>query len=1037
MKRLRVVSSMGIALLPAMLLWLPAVAWAQSVTTGSLAGSVTDESGGVLPGVTVEAVHEPTGTRYAATTEAEGRFAIFGVRVGGPYSIVARLSGFQDEKRSNLSVSLGENRTVDFTLKVAALTETVEVSAEVASIINPTSTGPADNVSQETLENLPTLGRGLEDFARLSPYFDAKGSGDGTDRTVIAVAGRNNRYNNIQIDGAVNNDLFAISDSSAPGNLSGGQPISLDAIQELQLLVSPYDVRQGGFTGGGINAVTRSGANSFQGTAYYFLRNDSFTGDGPDERPIAPFDDKQFGASLGGPIVKDTAFFFANVDFGRRETPVGFSADGGSGQPWGHEAEVQRFVSILGSRYNYDPGGLEEFIRATDSDKVFTRLDFNLSPKHRLTVRHNYIKGVTDVGFPSSRTYYFPDNFYQPHENINSSVAQLNSTFGSAVNELRLTYQRLRTVSDGPTRFPQVIVDLADGSQVRAGRENFRAANELDQDIFELTNDLTFIRGDHHLTVGTHNEFFEFRNYFIRDNMGNYRFSSLDNLEAGFAQQYDHSFSATSDPFQAARFKVNQLGFYAGDVWRMRPHFTLTGGVRVDVPSFPDEPTANPASVANFGFATDVAPSPLLWSPRAGFNWDLRGDATQQLRGGLGLFSGRTPYVWLSNQYGNTGIEFSRIGASFNTANLIPFVPDPDNQPRVVVGAASGTFRNEIDVVDPDYEFPQVLRTNLAYDRKLGVWGLIGTAEFFYSRSLKDIDYQNLNLRPGGQTRQDGRPIFTRVNTQFSDVILLTNTSKGSQWTALLRLERPFSEGLYLSASYLYGRSKSVNDGGSSQAASNWGNVYVPGDPNHAPLSRSNFDPGHRINLAVSYDFKIGAVNTTASIFYNGQSGRPYTFIFNGDANGDGRTTNDLLYVPSGPDDVILRNGTWDQLNAFIEGDAALRDHRGQIVSRNAGRAPWSDGVDLRLAARIPTAKSVRFEVTADVLNVLNLLNSDWGVVDLATFNDLNPIRFAVDAPTGKYVYDLVTINSSTFRKFDRDDLRSRWQAQLGLRVRF
>jgi hypothetical protein len=1037
MKPLKDISSLWSAVLAAAVLALPGGAQAQSVTTGSLAGRVTDESGGVLPGVLVEAVHEPTGTRYSATTEAEGRFVIFGVRVGGPYSVTATLSGFQEERRSNLGVGLGEQRTLDFALKVAALTETVEVTAEAASIISPTNTGPADNVSQETIENLPTLARGLEDFARLSPYFDAKGSGDGTDRTVIAVAGRNNRYNNIQIDGAVNNDLFAISDSSAPGNLSGGQPISLDAIQELQLLVSPYDVRQGGFTGGGLNAVTRSGANSFQGTAYYFLRGDGLTGDGPDDRPIAPFDDKQFGASLGGPIVKDTAFFFANVDFGRRETPIGFSASGTSGQPWGHTAEVQRFVDILGSRYNYDPGGLDEFIRETDSDKVFARLDFNLTPRHRLTVRHNYIKGVTDLGFTSSRTYYFPDNFYQPHENHNSTVAQLNSTFGAGVNELRLTYQRLRTVSDGPTRFPQVIVDLADGSQVRAGRENFRMANELDQDILELTDDFTFIRGNHNLTVGTHNEFFKFRNLFIRDNMGSYRFSSLDNLEAGFAQQFDYSFSATSDPLQAARFKVNQLGFYVGDVWRMRPNLTLTAGLRADIPSFPDDPTANPAAEAVFGFATDVAPSPLMFSPRVGFNWDPRGDAKQQVRGGVGMFSGRTPYVWLSNQYGNTGIEFTRIGASFSTLNQIPFVPDPDNQPRVVVGAASGTFRNEVDVIDPDYEFPQVLRTNLAYDRDLGVWGLIGTAELFYSWTLKDIDYQNLNLVPTGQTRQDGRPIYRRNNTLFSDVILLTNTDAGSQWTGLLRLERPFKGGLYLSASYLYGESKAVNDGGSSQAASNWGNVYMPGDPNHVPLARSNFDPGHRVNLAVSYDFKIGKVGATASVFYNGQSGRPYSFVFNGDANGDGRTANDLLFVPSGPDDVIVRNGTWEQLDAFIAGDHALSGHRGQILPRNAGRAPWSNAMDLRLAAKIPTVRNVRLEVTADVLNFLNLLNSDWGVVDLATFNDLNPIRFAVDPATGKYVYDLVTINSPTFRKFDRDDLRSRWQAQLGFRVRF
>lgn len=1011
--------------------------FAQSSTTGALAGVVTDESGGVLPGAAVSAEHEPTGTRYSAMTDAQGAFNILNVRAGGPYTVSATLSGFQEREEDDVFVRLGEVARLDFRLPLATLAEAVEVTASAGEIISPSATGPADSVSQEAIENLPTVARGLEDFARLSPYFDAKGSGDGTDRAVLAVAGRNNRYNNIQIDGAVNNDLFAISDSSAPGNLSDGQPISIDAIQELQLLVSPYDVRQGGFTGGGVNAITRSGTNSFHGTAYYFFRNDRFVGDGPDERPIAPFDDSQFGASLGGPLLRDKAFFFANIDFGRRESPSGFSADGSTGQAWGREAEVQRFVSILSNRYGYDPGGLSEFIRNIESDKVFGRVDFNLNQSHRLTVRHNYIKGVTDRGFPSSRTYYFPDNWYQPHENNHSSVAQLNSTFGSVVNELRVTYQRLRLVQDGPTRFPFVRVDLADGAVLRAGREQFRHANQLDQDIVELTNDATFRWGNHLVTVGTHNEFFKFRNLFIRDNLGSYRFSSLDNLEVGFAQSYDHSFSATSDPQQAARFKVNQFGFYVGDVWRATPRLTLTLGARLDVPSFPDEPTRNPASEASFGFRTDVAPSPKMFSPRAAFNWDVEGNASSQLRGGLGVFTGRPAYVWVSNQYGNTGIEFTRIGASFNTANRIPFVADPDNQPRVVTGARGSAFTNEIDVVDPDFKFPQVLRTNLAYDRKLGLWDLVGTVELFYSWTLKDIDYANLNFAPTGQTRSDGRPIFARVNRQFSDVVLLRNTDEGSQWTALAKLERPFRNGVYLSASWLYGESESVNDGTSSQAASNWGFAFTPGDPNNVPLARSNYDPGHRINAAVSYDFRMGKVNAVASLFYNGQSGRPYAYIYNGDANGDGRTGNDLIFVPAGPDDVIIRNGTWEQLDAFIEGDDALRDRRGAIVPRNAGRAPWTDTVDFKLAVKVPTGGGVRLEVTADLLNVLNLIDSSKGVVDIASFNDLNPIRFSADAATGKYIYDLATINSATFRKFNRDDLRSRWQAQLGARLTF
>jgi hypothetical protein len=1025
--------ALGVAV--ALFLAAPPALRAQGVTTGAFAGSVSDQTGGALPGATVEAVHDPTGTRYSATTDAEGRFTLLNVKAGGPYSVSVALSGFKSEKLERVFVALGEQRAVTFKLQVEAVTETVEVTSEVSSLITPSATGPGANVSQDAIETLPTLARGLEDFARISPYFVASGESNGP--TSLSVAGRNNRYNNIQIDGAVNNDLFGLADSGTPGGQAETQPISIDAIQELQLVVAPYDVRQGGFSGGGVNAITRSGTNTWSGTAYYFTRSEGLVGDGPDERPIAEFGNKQFGASLGGPIVRDKAFFFVNGDLGRRDQPSGYSIST-SGQQFGRDAEADRFLSILQTRYGYSPGGKEEFIRGTDNDKVFARLDFNLNDRHRLTLRHNFINAESDIGFPSSRLYLFPDNFYRFRDKTNSTVAQLNSTFGaSMVNELRVTVQRVRDNRDGPADFPQVLVDVSGGGQLRAGREQFSTANSLDQDIIELTDDFTIQRGDHVITLGTHNEFFKFRNLFIRDNMGTYRFASLDLFEQGFAQQFDHSFSATSDPEQAARFKVNQFGFYAGDVWRVRPNLTLNLGVRLDIPSFPDEPTANPAAVANFGFGTDVVPSPLMFSPRAGFNWNVDGEGKSQLRGGLGLFSGRTPYVWLSNQYGNTGIEFTRVGASFNAANRIPFVADPDAQPKTVTGAGAGSFSNEIDVIDPDYKFPQVLRTNLGYDRELGVWGLFAGVEVFYSRSLKDIAYANLNLAQTG-TRPDGRPLFARPQRSFSDVILLKNTDEGRQWSVSGKLERPFRNGLYASASWLYGETKTVNDGTSSQAASNWGFNYTPGDPNDVPLQPSRFSVGHRVNLAVSYDWKITSrFNLLLSAFYNGQSGRPYTFIYNGDFNGDGRTGNDLIYVPA-PNDPLVTfiNGTADDFERYAAADDALSKNRGRILERGAGRSPWTNQLDVRGALGIP-ASSLKFEITFDVFNVLNLLNKDWGVVDYATFNDVNPFRSPAIDSQGRMVYDLSTINGASYVKFDRDDLRSRWQGQLGLRVRF
>ncbi len=1013
---------------------------AAQVTTGALSGTITDQSGAVLPGASVEAIHVPTGTRYSAVSGTDGRYLILNVRAGGPYSVTVTMSGFKAETQQGLQVALGEERSVPFRLSLESVTESIEVVGQ-SSIINPANTGPTSNVSQETIDKLPTIGRGLDDFARLNPYFASVAIG-GTLTNSISVAGRNNRYNNIEIDGAVNNDLFGLAANGAPGGQADTQPIALDAIQEVQLLVAPYDVRQGGFSGGGVNVITKSGTNDYAGTAYWFTRNQAFVGDGPQNRPFGDFKDNQFGASFGGPIQKDKAFFFANAELQRRNVPNGFAVGGSTGQDFGHAADAARFRSILQNTYGYDPGDpTQEFEKQTRNNKIFARVDFNLSPTQRLTIRNNYIDGVNDLyGTSNSSTLFnFPDHPYQFNSKTNSTVAQLDSTFGATMaNEVRLTYQRIRESRGHDTNFPQVTVRLPDGTSMVAGTEQFSAANALDQDIVELTDDFTINKGAHSITIGTHNEFFKFRNLFIRDNFGTYQFSSLDNLQAGIAQQYDYSFSVTSDPQLAAKFKINQIGFYAGDMWHVAPHFTLTYGARLEKPFFPDKPTANPASVAAFGFATDVAPAPTMFSPRAGFNWDVTGTGKRQVRGGLGIFSGRTPYVWLSNQYGNTGIEFQRIGASFNTANKVPFVADPNAQPRVVTGASAGSFTNEVDLVDPNYTFPKVFRGNLAYDHDLGVFGLVGTVEFLGSKTLEDIDYSNLNRVPSGQTLFDGRPIFTRLVPALSDAVFLTNTTKGSQWSLSGKLERPFRDGFFVSASYIYGRAKSVNDGTSSQALSNWRFVYVPGDINNPPLADSNFDVRHRVNIAASYELKLlRQLHPVVSLFYNGQSGLPYSVLFNTDVNADGTIGNDLLFVPRNVSDVVVTGGTPQQLDDFINGDNGLSQHRGEIAPRNSSRLPWTNRLDFRLALDAPWGKR-KLEVTMDVLNILNLLDSSWGTFQFTPNQDIAPIQYGgLDKATGKPIYNIATLASPTFSKFTIDDLRSRWQAQLGFRVRF
>ena len=910
------------------------------VTNGSLSGRVQNAQQEGVSGASVIAIHLPSGTTYETTSRADGRFAILNMRVGGPYSVTVAYTGtgtaaFAPETVENVEINLGVGTDLTIDVKPIAVTETVTVIAEASSVFTPSRVGTAENVSQAAIENLPTISRSLTDFARTSPFFVQTEINANQD-SALAVAGRNTRYNNMQIDGAVNNDVFGLAESGTPGGPAGTQPVSIDAIQELQLVVSPVDVRQAGFSGGGINAVTKSGSNSFKGSAFYYFRDQGLVGNGVDDRPIATFNDKAGGATIGGPIKKNTAFFFGSFEMGRRDTPSGYSIDGSSGVSFGRQAEAQRFQEILQRRYNYNPGGIDEYIRVTDSDKILVKGDFNLGT-HQLTIRHNYVDGLNDIGTQSATTYNFPDNFYRFNSSTNTTVAQFNSTFSSMFNELRFTSQVIRDKRTTDTQFPQITVRLPGGANFEAGTENFSAANELDQDVWELTDDLTIVRGTHTIIVGTHNEFFTFRNLFIRDNNGSYVFEGLDNLEAGFGQQYDYSFSLTGDPLFPARFKVRQLGFYAGDQWRAANNFTLSYGLRFDTPRFPDKPTANPQSVALYGYATDVVPDDYTLSPRAGFNWDISGSGSerQQVRASIGYFGGRTPYVWLSNQYGNTGIEFRRLAVPFNTVNRVAFVPDPDNQPTNVGGAAS----NEIDVIDPEYSYPKTIRGNVAYDRGLP-FGLVGSAELLFSKSSQDIDYQNVNLLQTS-TRPDGRPFYGRINTTFSDVVLLTNTDQGNAWNLAFKVDRPFRDGWMASGSYMFGRSQTVNDGGSSQARSNWINTYSPGNINEVPLAVSNFDPKHRLTLTGSYMFNFERVRVTTSMYFNGQSGRPYAYAYNSDVNGDAGTGNDLLYIPQ-PGEATFTNGTYDDLMNFINAgnctDAGTTV--GSIVERNSCRAP-------------------------------------------------------------------------------------------------
>jgi hypothetical protein len=1022
---------------------LPGLLSAQGMTSAGFNGLVTDSDDNPIIGAAITALHVPTGTVYTATTRNDGRFNMPAVKVGGPYTVKVILDPFKTQELKGITLKLGEDRNLKFKMVLESLVEVITVTAS-NPIISEGRTGAAQNVSTSIIESMPSIGRSFDDFARLAPQVDARGGG------AFSAAGKSSRYNDIKIDGAVNNDLFGLGSSGTPG-LSA--PISLDAVQEFQLVIAPYDVRQGGFTGASLNAITRSGTNAFAGSAYYFGRNQDFVGNGPDNKPYGTFSEKQYGFRLGGPVIKDKLFFFLSGEMGGNKVPTTYVIDdSGNSNDFGgsnvSKSDADRFISIMKNKYGYDPGGYGDGYKdvSSDNSKLFVRLDYNISDKHRLTLRHNFVTGSSDrvPSKASSSVFPFADVYYELTSKTNSTVAQLNSTLGNNLfNELTLNYTTIRDSRGIPASlFPQVNVTIGGGYKFTAGTEQYSGANRLDNDVIELTDNLTWYKGKHTFTLGTHNEFFNFGNLYIRNYYGYWEFSSLDNFEKGISSRYYHDF-ITADPKEkwVPEFSVMQLGAYAGDNWAVLPNLNLTLGLRLDVPIINDIPTANPVVEQIFGVKTDQAASGnLLFSPRIGFNWDVSKDKSTQVRGGIGIFSGRTPYVWISNQYSNTGMEFTRLDIK---NPKFAFMPDPLNQPEPIIGSTT-----EVDIIDKNFTYPQVLRTNLAVDHELP-WGVIGTLEFIYSKNINEVLIQNKNLRATGKTAAGDRIMYARdVSKSFTDVIYLTNTSAGYQYTLSAQLQKSFNKDSWANFTYSYGQAKDVNSATSAQASSNFGYNPIRFDPNDPELTWSNYDVRHRIGAAVSYTFHfLKTAPTSIGIFYGGRSGRPYATTYNYfDANGDSAAGNDLVYVPASINEVIMvdstgkaladQMGAWNNLNTYIDEDPALAAARGTIIERNASREPWNHSLDARLAQDIPVPglKDHRLQITLDVVNLLNLINNEWGKTWYVSNQNDTPWTMigGVDTATGKQ-----KINFTPRPHYSLSQLGSRWQMQLGLRYSF
>ncbi|MBV6653738.1 MAG: TonB-dependent receptor, partial [Mameliella sp.] len=715
----------------ALVLVFSASAMAQGVTTSSMRGKILDTSGEPLIGANVLAVHQPSGTVYGTATDLEGNYRVPNMRVGGPYKVTVSYTGYSELSADGIFLRLGETFRRDYDLEEGGIElETIQVIARSGTA--GTNSGASTQITSEDIEDVPTLNRDLDDYLRLTPQVSG-----------FSFAGTNNRYNAIYVDGAVNNDVFGLASQGTNGGQTGIAPFSIDIIDQLQVVLSPYDVTLGGFAGGGINAVTKSGTNNMEGTAYIFHQNESMVGKtnqtltdrtGSEREGVDEFTQTTYGASLGGPIVKNKIFFFANAEIRADETPTPF--DFGQYDGDATQADLNNLRSFIRDTYGYDPGTFGDVTDNLDGLKLFGKLDFNLNENHRLTLRHNYVRAEnTNRNTGSARTINFSNNGVFFPSTTNSSALELNSNFGSKFsNNLIVGYTSVRDDRDPiGGDFPYLIIGDGEGV-IRIGSEQFSTANALDQDILTITDNFKIYNNNHTITIGTHNEFYSIYNLFIRQNYGVYEYDDIDAfLNNSGAAEYDRSYSLVDNltgdgSAAAAEFNAMQLGFYVQDEWAVTPQFTLTGGVRFDLPIINDDPNIHPSfnteTLPNLAAAYDVAENitggqapdgQLMISPRLGFDYDLAGDRSSVLRGGVGIFTSRIPFVWPGAMFNNNGVTLGGVDAG-DLEGPIGFIPDIQRQ---YTNENFSVPSGQVDLFTEDFRYPQVLRGNLAWDKEL------------------------------------------------------------------------------------------------------------------------------------------------------------------------------------------------------------------------------------------------------------------------------------------------------------------------------
>jgi len=1078
-----------------MLVFATGIAYSQGVSTSSMTGRVVDNSGETLPGANVVATHVPSGTRYGAVTNIEGRYTIPGMRVGGPYSLSVSFIGFETQTTEGVFLSLGIAANVNVTMlgDGEELAEVI-VTGDKNAVFSSDRTGATTAISNETINKLPTISRRIGDFTRLTPQ--ASGS---------SFAGQDGRLNNITVDGSYFNNSFGLG--GQPGDRTGVSPISLDAIDQISVNVAPYDVRQGNFTGAGVNTVTRSGTNEFNGSAYYFWRGNENVGTDAGGNTFNPgeFKYRQVGFRLGGPIIKNKLFFFASFEDDKQTNPgTTWTANSGSEPVTGNTTRVlasdlNNLSNFLRNNFDYETGPYQDYDNSTISTKFLAKIDYNINDKNKLSVRYNHLDSSSDVLMSNSSSLGFgnrnlradalsyQNSNYIIFENIRSIVAELNTRISPTMTNSLIvgyTYQDESRGSRGDI-FPMVDILNGGATYISFGYEPFTPNNELRYKTFQIQDNLQIFKGKHTITTGFSFERYESENVFFPGSQSAYVYNSLADFYSD-ANGFLASPNRTTSDVSLRRFqvrwanipgqekpvqplKVNYGGIYGQDEIQVNKDFLVTIGLRIDVPFFAETGFRNQdVEALNFTdpsgavrkFRTDLLPEPnILWSPRVGFNYDLsQGARTTQVRGGTGIFTGRPAYVWISNQVGNNGIltGFERIDPTTAIPQILnrPFNPDPNTyKPSVVTGAPAPRY--ELALSEPSFKFPQIWRTNVAIDHRLP-GGIIGTAEFIYNSDVNGVAYYNANLSEPNTAYNgpDPRPRWTtgnRITGNIDNAVTLSNQAVGNSWVGSISLEKPFANGLYVKAAYSYGESRNTVDPGSI-AFGSWNGNPHNGDPNNPTVGNSGNFMGHRVFAAINYSADIFSFGTTSfSLFWEGRTIGNGSYTVSGDLNGDGGTSNDLIYIPTGTNEMnFVQNGSFTPAQqaaaweAYIQQDKYLSANRGKIAERGAVIMPMVYRADFSGSQTLfTTSKKQALEFRVDILNVGNLLNSNWGVGQ--TFVNTQPLAMPTPAQGGgvdangrpQYTFRSIggELMSSTYQA--TANVNDVWRLQFGLRFTF